>query len=482
MNDSRGSEKGLPESIRVLLPDGQVEEMQLEDYLAGVIAAEMGPDAPLEALKAQAVASRTYAAAIHRHALFGADVCTTAHCQEWKHIEAALAPDVYRAVSETRGMVAAAGGRLIQAFFFEHCDGHTRAAEDAMMPPVPYLTSVECPCGFVALKGHGVGMCRRGAIALARQGFAFQEILGHYYRGIRVLDAGGEEVLSLNPLPAVTAEMQPAPPPDKASAVSIESAPSEPAPPPLDTASSAISLPEASGPADTRTKSAEASVEPSAPASVPQPELPAVEANQTETGAPYEIEIMEPEPEAASEVVDETREAPPADRQTPPAEPPQQPPTAEPGPAETSESITTYQVSPEPVSTEPLSEEPAPPEPAMEERVSLPPPDHIPEAPLPGSDASRRTRPRPHLQIDHLPGEPAIAGCLPGSGIQVSIKDEQGNETLVFTGSAPHYGDGGFEMVVEDGGRYFVSVDEETIEVNVRGDTVFIHAGEPKQE
>ena len=44
----------MPSSIRVLMPNGHVVEMKLETYLAGVVASEMGANAPLEALKAQA--------------------------------------------------------------------------------------------------------------------------------------------------------------------------------------------------------------------------------------------------------------------------------------------------------------------------------------------------------------------------------------------------------------------------------------------
>src|SRR5450759_5836118 len=72
----------LPTSLRILMPNGRVDELKLETYLAGVVATEIGASAPLESLKAQAVAARTYAAAAHRHPEQNADVCTTAHCQK----------------------------------------------------------------------------------------------------------------------------------------------------------------------------------------------------------------------------------------------------------------------------------------------------------------------------------------------------------------------------------------------------------------
>jgi hypothetical protein len=80
------------------------------------------------------------------------------------------------------------------------------------------------------------------------------------------------------------------------------------------------------------------------------------------------------------------------------------------------------------------------------------------------------------VHIDYLPGQRMIAGCLPRAGVVVAIEDVQGNKTLVFSGSAAHYGEGGFETIVDEDGLYRVSIDGETIEVQVRGETAFIHA------
>ncbi len=62
----------LPAAIRLLLPDGAVKNILLEDYLRGVVAAALDADAPLEAQKALAVAARTFAAHTHRHLEQGA--------------------------------------------------------------------------------------------------------------------------------------------------------------------------------------------------------------------------------------------------------------------------------------------------------------------------------------------------------------------------------------------------------------------------
>lgn len=184
---------GVEEPVRVLLPDGTVEAMEMEEYLKGVLPREMGSGAPTEALKAQAIAARCYAKnAVKwpRHAPL-ADLCTTTHCQVWseEHRE-----DCDRAVEETGGVVAFYGDTIINAVYHGHCDGHTRDNEVGFYnpktgyrpPPVPYMRSVPCVCGFASLYGHGVGMCQRGAMAMASRGATAKEIIKHYYTGAKV--------------------------------------------------------------------------------------------------------------------------------------------------------------------------------------------------------------------------------------------------------------------------------------------------------
>lgn len=177
-----------PETIRVLMPDGYAVVMAMDEYLKGVVPHEMPPNWPTEALKAQAVAARSYAATSRRHTNANpeadAEVCTTSHCQVWT-------PTHYdttdRAIEATRGEVATYSGAVIQAFFHAHCDGHTRDVEDVWGSAIPYLRGVECPCGFDELYGHGVGMCQWGARALAAQGRSYREILQHYYQGVTIV-------------------------------------------------------------------------------------------------------------------------------------------------------------------------------------------------------------------------------------------------------------------------------------------------------
>lgn len=178
----------IPSTLRVQLRNGRVEEMPLEEYLKGVVPAEMGLQKPLEALKAQAIAARSYAVSTRRHARDNFDVCTTVHCQVWKPDKRYA--DADHAVDETLGWVVTYGGQIVGAHFFGHCDGHTRNSEEVWSSPVAYYRSVPCICGHTTMHGHGVGMCQRGAAAMAEQESATAvEILTHYYTGVEIRQA-----------------------------------------------------------------------------------------------------------------------------------------------------------------------------------------------------------------------------------------------------------------------------------------------------
>lgn len=174
----------IPQTLLIRLADGQVQEMSVDEYLKGVVPSEIGLAKPLEALKAQAIAARSYAVTTRRHAAEGFDLCTTAHCQVWKPQN--RYPDSNQAVEETAGLVVTYGGKVVSAPFFGHCDGRTRNSEEVWSGRIAYCRSVPCICGYTSLHGHGVGMCQRGAVAMAQQGATAEEILTHYYTGVEI--------------------------------------------------------------------------------------------------------------------------------------------------------------------------------------------------------------------------------------------------------------------------------------------------------
>lgn len=150
--------------VRVYLhQENRVAYMQLEDYLVGVVGAEMPAEFPLDALKAQAVAARTYtlkrigAAGVDNTLHAGADVCDDhRHSQAWlsrdelkKRWGAILYYNYYykvkKAVDETRGQVLTYQGELIEAAYHASCGGRTENSADVWKYQTPYLKSVSCP-------------------------------------------------------------------------------------------------------------------------------------------------------------------------------------------------------------------------------------------------------------------------------------------------------------------------------------------------
>jgi stage II sporulation protein D len=253
--------------VLVMPVDGKVTAINwvdLEAYLYSVLGAEMPASWPQEALKAQAVAARSYA--LYRRDRSAANPFdvggTTAH-QVYKGL-ASEAPSTIAAVNATQGQVLTHGGRVIEAVFHSSSGGHTENVEDIWQRPVPYLRSVpdydqEAPVfrwsetfsasqfqqrvtGIGQLRavateratprgrvvsmrlqgsqgsrtltgaelrqalglrstlfsiaiqgdtirvegrgfGHGLGMSQWGARTLALQGYAYAQILSHYYQG-----------------------------------------------------------------------------------------------------------------------------------------------------------------------------------------------------------------------------------------------------------------------------------------------------------
>ncbi len=177
-------------TIRVQLKDGNVQVMPVEEYLRGVVPAEMFVSWPLEALKAQAVASRSYAMyAIQNPRHPSADMCAnTTHCQAYD--PARINPNSDQAVRLTAGEVIEYQGQVAEAVFSANCGGHTVGNEAGFAAPnrrppnaVAYLRGVPC-INPGPKKGHGVGLCQWGAHDMAQGGDDYATILKHYYTGV----------------------------------------------------------------------------------------------------------------------------------------------------------------------------------------------------------------------------------------------------------------------------------------------------------
>ena len=196
--------------------------MDLELAVASAIAAEMPADVPVEALKAMAVLARSFYVASGRP-----EFCDTTHCQFLREPSV----EALNAARATAGTVVRYRGQPVAAMYSASCGGMTMRADG----PYPYF-SVSCErcareeqtwtktvpadrarrvvqerserarldlvrvLGWSALpgnnyrieqkgdvvvftgrgQGHGIGVCQRGAIAMARHGADFRDILRHY--------------------------------------------------------------------------------------------------------------------------------------------------------------------------------------------------------------------------------------------------------------------------------------------------------------
>lgn len=286
-----GTEEGQKRPVTVFRhATGKTVTLDLEEYVAGVVAGEMPATFELEALKAQAVAARTYALSKMLRAEESgnsadhpsAPLCDDTHCQVYRDEEELLElkgkdwmedgwVKILEAVRATAGEVMYYDGALVeQPLFHSASGGKTENSEDVFVSALPYLRSVdslyegEAPyqnetisislTSFIekvgeaygassinsnSIKilsrseggrveeinvgdkiltgrnlrdlfglrsanftfafdgnenilfttdgyGHGVGMSQWGANGMAQAGFGYEEILSHYYTGVKI--------------------------------------------------------------------------------------------------------------------------------------------------------------------------------------------------------------------------------------------------------------------------------------------------------
>ena len=144
------------QTLRLLLPDGQVALVGLEDYVYGVVAAEMPASFEPAALEAQAVAARTYALRRAQSSVHSPDaqICADYTCcqaytaqdpEHWGDQAAVWGPKIQAAVTATAGQVLTRDGELIDAVFHASSSGATAPAQAVWGGSVPYLVSVSTP-------------------------------------------------------------------------------------------------------------------------------------------------------------------------------------------------------------------------------------------------------------------------------------------------------------------------------------------------
>jgi len=135
-----------------------VNYVDLESYIASVVGAEVSPSWPMAALKAQAIAARSYAIVHYlrpAHDLY--DLGNTERWQVYRGLDAEW-NTTRQAVQETQGVFLSYKGGVVESMY---------AASDDIVTNV----------------FGGVGMSQNGALKLAEQGYNYQQILGNYYPG-----------------------------------------------------------------------------------------------------------------------------------------------------------------------------------------------------------------------------------------------------------------------------------------------------------
>ena len=139
--------KEKTQTVHIKRKNGKDITMELEEYLIGVVGSEMPASFANEALKAQAVAARTFVAKRN----FEVDDTTSSQVfqdesqlkQVWGEHYNENQNRVTNAVMETKGEVLTYQGELITAAFFSSCNGYTNNSEDYWSSKSPYLRSVE---------------------------------------------------------------------------------------------------------------------------------------------------------------------------------------------------------------------------------------------------------------------------------------------------------------------------------------------------
>ncbi|MDR1915760.1 MAG: SpoIID/LytB domain-containing protein [Synergistaceae bacterium] len=127
-----------------------VNELDLESYLRGILKMEMNPEWPFEALKAQAILARTYAAKNRgRFAARGYDLDATENSQVYRGVNAED-PRTDRAVAETKGMVLTWSGATADIFYHSDSGGSTADVSHVWGGTIPYLKTRAEPVNYTS--------------------------------------------------------------------------------------------------------------------------------------------------------------------------------------------------------------------------------------------------------------------------------------------------------------------------------------------
>lgn len=162
-----------------------INNLNIEEYLRGVVPSEMPSKWNIEAQKAQAIAARSYAIAnLGKRAARGYDLKDTPEDQAYGGALSETA-QTNKACKDTEGIVITYDKKVIPAYYSASAGGHTLNSGDVWMKDLPYLRSVPSFDDGIKKNGHGIGMSQHGANNLAAKGYNAYQILTYFYNNVK---------------------------------------------------------------------------------------------------------------------------------------------------------------------------------------------------------------------------------------------------------------------------------------------------------
>ena len=180
---------------------GSTIKIELEDYVFGVIASEIG-NANYQACCAQAIASRTLAYYHHTKGNIISDDSSRWQAFNAKALnEREKYPNISKAIDTTKNMILFYNGNIIsEPVFSANNGGRTISAKERWGNDIPYLISQIDKYDYSKKRGHGVGLSQDGANARAKDGQPYQDILSFYYPGTYIGEIDMSNKIKVNDL------------------------------------------------------------------------------------------------------------------------------------------------------------------------------------------------------------------------------------------------------------------------------------------
>ena len=164
---------------------GDTKEIELDEYLSGVVAAEIGT-APLEACKAQAIAARTMAYPYYHNGKTISDSSSQVQCFNAQRAKSNRYPNVVNAVQDTKDeLLFYRGSVIVPCSYSSNNGGKTVSSKERWGSDRVWLIAQDDPWDKAITNGkrtgHGVGMSQCGARYAASIGKTYDQILSFYY-------------------------------------------------------------------------------------------------------------------------------------------------------------------------------------------------------------------------------------------------------------------------------------------------------------